>query len=85
MFLRPVLGQTTVIVSCGGCEDYLRMLADMDEEFQLWEARLIVLRADRDRVVVADRYGQVFYTDDALTAPRQLAEWLKYLGTLCPE
>lgn len=41
-------------------------------------------------VVVADRYGQVFETVRAgasheLPGPRELEEWLKYIGTLCPE
>lgn len=41
-------------------------------------------------VTVADRYGQVFHAARAgvahdLPAVRDLAEWLKFLGTLCPE
>ena len=41
-------------------------------------------------LVVADRYGQIFYVahadgKHALPPPRELTEWLKYLGTLCPE
>lgn len=41
-------------------------------------------------VLVADRYGQIFEAARAgasheLPSPRELAEWLKYLGTLCPE
>jgi hypothetical protein len=41
-------------------------------------------------VVVADRYGQIFDESHAggghgLPEPRQLEEWLKFLGTLCPE
>lgn len=39
---------------------------------------------------VADRYGQIFHMAVAgasheLPSPGELAEWLKYLGTLCPE
>jgi hypothetical protein len=41
-------------------------------------------------VMAADRYGQVFYVvqskgGHALPSPRELVEWIKYLGTLCPE
>lgn len=41
-------------------------------------------------VLVADRYGQIFESMDAgsthdLGSPAELAEWLKYIGTLCPE
>lgn len=41
-------------------------------------------------LLVADRYGQIFEAvhsgpSHELPGPRELAEWLKYLGTLCPE
>ncbi len=41
-------------------------------------------------VLVADRYGQIFHavragTTHDLPSARELEEWLKYLGTLCPE
>jgi hypothetical protein len=41
-------------------------------------------------LLVADRYGQIFFAMHAgiqhqLPSPRELTEWLKYLGTLCPE
>lgn len=41
-------------------------------------------------LIVADRYGQIFYLVQSsnhhnLPAPRELEEWLKHLGTLCPE
>lgn len=40
--------------------------------------------------LVADRYGQLFHTEEAgaehaLMEPRELEEWLKYLATQCPE
>ena len=41
-------------------------------------------------VIVADRYGQIYEvyragTGHEFPAVRQLEEWLKFLGTLCPE
>jgi hypothetical protein len=41
-------------------------------------------------VIVADRYGHIFQATHAaashqLPPVRELEEWLKYLGTLCPE
>jgi hypothetical protein len=41
-------------------------------------------------IIIADRYGQVFEACHAgaghrFPAPRQIEEWLKFLGTLCPE
>jgi hypothetical protein len=45
---------------------------------------------DNASLIVADRYGHIFEAVHAggthqLPAPRQLEEWLKFLGTLCPE
>ncbi len=41
-------------------------------------------------LLVADRYGQVWAvtsagSSHAFPSPREITEWLKYLGTLCPE
>jgi hypothetical protein len=41
-------------------------------------------------LLVADRYGQIFHVVAApvghvFPSARELTEWLKYLGTLCPE
>jgi hypothetical protein len=41
-------------------------------------------------VTVADRYGHIFEACHAgeshrLPSPRELEEWIKFLGTLCPE
>lgn len=46
--------------------------------------------ASEAAVLVADRYGQVFHTsrsgkEHAFPFPPEIVEWLKYLGTLCPE
>lgn len=120
--LRESGGKTTVLVTlhsarCAGCQEYLNSLAPLSGEFDIWDARLLVIvpgpmrAAERLRapfgkvlgdehrrladpasasVLVADRYGQIFHAAHAgdsheLTSPRDLEEWLKYLGTLCPE
>jgi peroxiredoxin len=41
-------------------------------------------------VIIADRYGHIYEACHAgeghgLPSPQQLVEWLKFLGTLCPE
>lgn len=46
--------------------------------------------ASEAAVLVADRYGQVFHItrpgkEHAFPSPPEIVEWLKYLGTLCPE
>ncbi len=56
----------------------------------LADERQLIANPESASVVVADRYGQIFGAESAggahdLTSVRDLAEWLKYLGTLCPE
>lgn len=41
-------------------------------------------------VIIADRFGHIFEVNDAgathaLPAPREVEEWLKFIGTQCPE
>jgi hypothetical protein len=84
--LRAVPGVTTVVICCRGeCERYLESLTALEEEFRIWEARLVPVTCASDGVIVADRYGQVFYARSGFVPPRELVEWLKHLGTLCPE
>jgi hypothetical protein len=99
--LRPARGETTVIVwthphGCRECERYLETITEIEDEFLVWEGRLLVLSSAQQvagegaGVIVADRYGQVFHISlagarHALPPARELAEWLKFLGTLCPE
>ncbi len=118
MQLRETGGKITVLVTlhsgqCAGCREYLAGLSPVSNDFDVWDARLLVIvpgtaaaappfgkvlldeRASiadpaSASVVVADRYGQIFEAvhagaSHALPSPRELAEWLKYLGTLCPE
>jgi hypothetical protein len=115
--LRSARGETTVIFwrhpfACAGCDQYLQSVAEIADEFGVWDARFLILAStgvsstmvpfgtvmteteelpiNGAGLIVADRYGQIFYvrhTDDTheLSSPRELMEWLKYLGTLCPE
>lgn len=120
MPLRDVSGggRTTVLFTlhgaeCAGCLQYLEKLAPASGEFDVWDARLLVivpeargvptpfgkvLADEHGRVadpawasiVVADRYGHIFHVARAgmahdLPPVRELEEWLKFLGTLCPE
>lgn len=41
-------------------------------------------------LVIADRYGQIYFVQvaahvEALPAPNEIEEWVKYLATQCPE
>lgn len=120
--LREAGGKATVLVTlhsarCAGCREYVDGLSPLSHEFDVWDARLLVIvpgpaadtrsvRApfgqtllDEHGVIaepasasvfVADRYGQIFDMVRAglshdLPSAHELSEWLKYLGTLCPE
>jgi hypothetical protein len=93
--LRSTRGETTVIFQrhrggCAACDQYLRDLDDIVDEFRVWEARLTTVESDHAALIVADRYGQIFHlvpadAQHSLPVPRELTEWIKHLGTLCPE
>jgi hypothetical protein len=41
-------------------------------------------------IIVADRFGQIYHSeyggaDHALSEPRELESWLRFIGTQCPE
>ncbi len=120
--LRERGGKLTILLTvhsalCAGCWNYTDSLASISREFDVWDARLLIivpgriddagqvrvpigkLLSDKRNAIaesgsatisVADRYGQIYDVVRAgashtLPSARELAEWLKYLGTLCPE
>ena len=72
---------------------YLETLARADADIAAWDGRVEVLERDEllpHRVVIVDRYGQVYEaTDaehaDALPDAHALEEWFRFLATACPE
>ena len=92
--LRVSETETNVLLSvhspeCPACREYVAELNTIGNEFRVWDARLSVV-VDEPAVVIADRYGQVFYNFVAGAGhnfPRTevVAEALKFIGTLCPE
>ena len=62
-------------------------------EFAAWDGRLVVAEPDGEkehRLLVVDRYGQVYAVHDAADADQlpdagALAEWFRFLATACPE
>lgn len=72
---------------------YVERLSNAEPAFAAWDGRIVRLPADGEpahRVVVADRYGQVYAVHDAeraggLPAPADLEEWFRFLATACPE
>lgn len=94
--LRASPTDATVLVylhsaACTECAAYIRELDSIADELRVWDARLRLMLGGADcAVVIADRFGQVFYTfacgiDHHFPAPVVIAEALKFIGTLCPE
>ena len=95
--LRSEVTQTTMLVwthpdECPECRRFVLKASALADEFVVWDARLVVVTsAVREAgVLVADRYGQIFYAtqageEHAFPEAREMTEWLKHLGTLCPE
>lgn len=76
-----------------GLDEYVAALRASAADFAAWDGELLEL--DRDgstahRVVIVDRYGQVYDVTDAADATdlpdaRAIEEWFKFLATACPE
>jgi hypothetical protein len=87
--------EATAVVQPGAqpLDAYLRTLTGMREEFAAWDGRVVPLPPDdasAHRVVILDRYGQVYEVTDAsdgdgLPDAQALAEWFRFLATACPE
>ena len=64
-----------------------------ESEFSAWDGRVVVAESDGEsehRLLVVDRYGQVYAVHDAADADQlpdaeALAEWFRFLATACPE
>jgi hypothetical protein len=72
---------------------YLRALADRADDFAAWDGVVMPLEpdgGDTHRLVIVDRYGQVYAVHDATTTDElpdadALEEWFRFLATACPE
>jgi hypothetical protein len=92
---RPArrLDATAIVVpGATGLDAYAARLADADARFREWDGRVVVLPPDGEamhRVVVVDRYGQVYAVfegdEEKLPDAAALEEWFRFLATACPE
>jgi hypothetical protein len=89
---RRIDARALVIPGAGGLEAYVAKLAVAADRFGEWDGRLVVLPPDGEpqhRVVVVDRYGQVYAAFDGdetdLPDPEALEQWFRFLATACPE
>lgn len=96
--LRPrrarVLDATVFVVpGASGVAAYRDDIASAEAELRAWDGRVVILEPDGRRayrLVIADRYGQVYHCADAsdeASLPRsaELVEWFRFLATACPE
>lgn len=74
-------------------EDYVAALDDRAADFAGWDGRVLVAEpdgADDHRLVIVDRYGQVYDVSEAasttgLPDADAVTEWFRFLATACPE
>lgn len=91
--LRRLDATALLLPGRGDTTKYLEGLTQEREEFSAWSGRVALLPPDGDplhRLLVIDRYGQVFETVEAAEADRlpsasALVEWFRFLATACPE
>jgi hypothetical protein len=82
-----------IVPGTGDLGSYLRSLNARSEEFGAWDGRVVTLAADGGadhRIVIVDRYGQVYEAvsatgADSLPDAGALDEWFRFLATACPE
>ena len=82
-----------VLPGSGRLDAYLAALSGAERDFAAWDGRVVVLgpnRAPRHRLVIVDRYGQVYDVvegadAEVLPSAAALEEWFKFLATACPE
>lgn len=82
-----------IVVVPAPLEEAARLKRDLDLHLIVAgdpEHRSPLAGAEGPALLVADRYGDVYYVTEAdarhaLPGPRELEEWLKFLATQCPE
>lgn len=90
--VRRIDATAVVIPGAGGLDAYVASLQAATASFGAWDGRLLVLPPDVEpghRVVVVDRYGQVYAVFDGderdLPDAGALEGWFRFLATACPE
>lgn len=90
---RGIQSAAVLLPGVAGLDDYVAGLQACASEFAGWDGRLLVLppgRMGAHRLLIVDRYGQVYWTGEAesaddLPVAAELTEWFKFLATACPE
>ena len=93
MRLRRLEATALLLPGRGDLTAYRAALGWAEQSFAAWDGRLHVVEPDGEephRLMVVDRYRQVYAVHDALDAAdllgaHALTEWFRFLSTACPE
>jgi hypothetical protein len=93
MSMRRLEATALVVPGRNGLGTYLAELESFGRAFADWDGRVHVVEPDgaaSHRLLVVDRYRQVYAVHDATAAdalpgPEELSEWFRFLATACPE
>jgi hypothetical protein len=90
--VRRLEATALVLPGAGGLDAYLAGLEAAATDFAAWDGRVAAPRPGEEplhRVLIVDRYGQVYATfdgeADTLPDASALEEWFRFLATACPE
>jgi hypothetical protein len=90
--VRRIEATAVVIPGAGGLDGYVTALEAAAGRFGEWDGRVVALPPDGEpqhRVLVVDRYGQVFAAFDGdeqdMPDAEAIEEWFRFLATACPE
>ncbi len=90
---RRIDATALLVAGAQSPEEYLGELEARTDDFADWDGRIQTLAADGQsphRLLIVDRYGQVYAVHDATTTDElpdadALEEWFRFLATACPE
>lgn len=92
-YRRRLAATAVILPGEAGLDDYVASLGASTPDFAAWDGEVLELERDGSashRIVIVDRYGQVYDVTDATDAQQlpdasAVEEWFKFLATACPE
>lgn len=90
---RRLDAQAILLPGASGADAYRAGMDVKRDDFAAWDGRFVTHEPDGEvahRLLVLDRYGQVYAVHDAAEAAElpdagALEEWFRFLATACPE
>jgi hypothetical protein len=91
--LRRLDATAVVLPGTASLDGYRAAISAATDDLAAWDGRVTFLEpdgVDQHRVLIVDRYGQVYAAIDAvdpsgLPDAEALEEWFRFLATACPE